>query len=151
MDNRNWLSPFHNNFWGDRFFNQLVPKSFTDFFRTGNFGPSIDLQETDSEIVLQADLPGVSREDLDITVDENVVYLKGETKRDETREEKGYHLTERRYGSFQRTIPLPTEVKSEQATACYKNGVLELRIPKAETAKRRGFKPKIKADERPLQ
>ena len=55
MDNRNWLSPFHNNFWGDRFFNQLVPKSFTDFFRTGNFGPSIDLQETDSEIVLQAE------------------------------------------------------------------------------------------------
>ena len=144
MDNRNWLSPFHNNFWGDRFFNQLVPKSFTDFFRTGNFGPSIDLQETDSEIVLQADLPGVSREDLDITVDENVVYLKGETKRDETREEKGYHLTERRYGSFQRTIPLPTEVKSEQATACYKMGCWNYGYPRRKPLKDEDLNRRLK-------
>jgi len=151
MENRNWLSPFNNDFWGDRFFNQLVPKNITDLFRTGNFGPSIDLKETDNEIVLQADIPGVNREDLDITVDENVVILKGEIKQDETREEKGYHLTERRFGSFYRTIPLPVEVKSDQATACYRNGVLELRIPKTETTKKRGFKPRIEADDRPIQ
>lgn len=151
MENRNWLSPFTNDFWGDRFFNQLVPRHFTDFFRTGNFGPSIDLRETENEVILQADLPGVNREDLDVTVDERAVILKGESKRDEIREEKGYHLTERRYGSFQRTVPLPVEVKSEQATARYRNGVLEVRIPKAETAKKRGFKPKIEADDLPLQ
>ena len=58
-------SPFTNDFWGDRFFNQLVPRHFTDFFRTGNFGPSIDLRETENEVILQADLPGVNREDLD--------------------------------------------------------------------------------------
>lgn len=151
MDNRNWLSPFTNDYWGDNFFNQLVPKQFAEIFRTGKFGPSIDLKETENEVILQADIPGVNQEDLDLTVDENMVILKGESKRDETREEKGYHLTERRYGSFHRTIPLPVEVKSDQATARYKNGVLEVRIPKAETAKKRGYKPRIEADERPLQ
>jgi HSP20 family protein len=151
MENKNWLSPFGNDFWGDRFFHQLMPRNFSDFFKGGNFGPSVDLRETDTEIILNADIPGVNQEDLDITVDENVVILKGETKRDETREGKGYHLTERRYGNFYRTIPLPMEVKSDKATAKYRNGVLELRIPKAETAARRGFKPKIESDDRPLQ
>lgn len=151
MDNRNWLSPFNNDFWGDRFFNQIIPKTFGDFFRTGNFGPSIDVKETDQEIILEADIPGVNQEDLDITVEDNVVILKGETKRVETREENSYHLSERRYGSFYRTVPLPVEVKSDQATARYRNGVLELRIPKAETAKRRGFKPKIESSDTNIQ
>jgi len=147
MENKNWLSPFNNEFWGDRFLNQLVPRNFNDLLRGTNAGPSVDLKETDNEIILKADIPGVNQEDLDITVDENVITLKGETKMDETREEKGYHLTERRYGSFYRTIPLPTEVKSQQATARYKNGVLELRVPKVETVKRQGFKPKIVSEE----
>ncbi len=151
MENKNWLSPFGNEFWGDRFFNQLAPRTFNDFFKTSSFGPSVDLKETDNEIILHADIPGVNHEDLDITVDENMVILKGETKRDQTHEEKGYHLTERRYGSFYRTIPLPVEVKSDQAAARYKNGVLELRIPKVETAARRGFKPTIESDDRPVQ
>jgi HSP20 family protein len=145
MENKNWLSPFSNDFWGDRFF----PKIFNDFYRGGNFGPSVDLKETDKEIILHADIPGVNQEDLDITVDENVVILKGETKRDETREEKGYHFTERRFGSFYRTIPLPVEVKSEQAVARYKNGVLELRVPKVEHTVKRGFKPRFESGDYP--
>ncbi|TCL54749.1 heat shock protein Hsp20 [Hydrogenispora ethanolica] len=151
MENKNWLSPFGNDLWSDRFFNQLVPRGINDFFKGGNFGPSVDLRETDREIILHADIPGVNREDLDITVDENVVILKGEIKKDETRTEKGYHLSERRYGSFYRTIPLPAEVHSEQATARYKDGVLELRIPKMEATTKRGFKPRIEADDHPVQ
>ncbi|NLY90226.1 MAG: Hsp20/alpha crystallin family protein [Firmicutes bacterium] len=151
MENHNWLSPINNDFWGDRFFNQFLPRTFSDFFRGGPPGPSVDLKETDQEIILEADLPGVNREDLDLTVDDQVVILKGETKRDETKEERGYHLTERRYGSFYRTIRLPVEVKAEQATARYRNGVLEVRIPKADSAKKRGFKPRIEGDDYPLQ
>ncbi len=150
MENKNWLSHFGNDFWGDRFLNQIFPRNFNDLLRGGSFGPSVDLKETEQEIILKADIPGVNQEDLDITVDENVVTLKGETKQDESREEKGYHLTERRYGSFYRTIPLPAEVKTEEATAHYKNGVLELRIPKIETHKKQGFKPKIEFGEGPL-
>lgn len=149
MENRNLPGQYNNDFWGDRFFNQLVPRTFHDFFRTGNLGPSVDLHETDNEFILHADIPGLNPEDVDITVEENMVILKGETKRDETREERGYHLTERRYGSFYRTIPLPAQVKSEQAVARYTNGVLELKIPKVEIAARKGFKPKIESDNHP--
>lgn len=143
MENKNWLSPFGNDFWGDRFLNQIVPRSFNEVLRGGGLGPSVDLKETEQEIILKADIPGVNQEDLDITVEQNIVTLKGETKQDESREEHGYHLTERRYGSFYRTISLPVEVKSEEATARYKNGVLELRMPKVEINKKQGFKPKI--------
>ena len=146
MEHKHWLSPFNNDFFNDRFFNQLMPRGFHDLFHAANFGPSIDLRETDNEFILHADLPGVKQEDLDITVDENLIILKGETKRDEVREGKGYHITERRYGSFYRTVPLPAEVKSDQTVAKYKNGVLELRVPKARTTTRRGFKPKIESD-----
>jgi HSP20 family protein len=151
LENRNLPGPYNNDFWGDRFFNQLVPRAFNDFFRTGNPGPSVDLHETDHELILHADIPGLNPEDVDITVDEDMVTLKGETKRDETREERGYHLTERRYGSFYRTIPLPVQVKSEQAVARYKDGVLELKMPKNKAAARRGFKPRIESDNNQVQ
>lgn len=151
MENRNWLRPVNNDFWGDRFFNQLLPRSFDDFFRGTGFGPSVDLKETDQEIILEADLPGVNREDLEITVDHNQILLKGEMKRDETKEERGYHLTERRYGSFYRTVQLPVEVKADQASAKYRNGVLEVRVPKAESAKNRGYKLKIEGEDPPVQ
>jgi HSP20 family protein len=151
VENRNWLSPHDNDFWGERFFNQLIPRTFGEFFRPAALGPSVDLKETDQEIILEADLPGMNKEDLDLTVDDHVVILKGETKRDETKEERGYHLTERRYGSFYRAIQLPVEVKADQATARYRQGVLEVRIPKADTAKKRGFKPRIEGDTPPIQ
>ncbi len=147
MEHKNWLSPFNNDFFNDRSFNQMIPRNFSEFFRNGNLGPSVDLREADAEFILKADIPGVKQEDLDITVDEDVIILKGETQKDEVREEKGYHMTERRYGSFYRAIPLPSGVKSDQAVAKYKNGVLELRVPKAEAATKRGFKPRIESDE----
>jgi HSP20 family protein len=150
MENKSWPGPLNNDFWGDRFFSQLAPRSYQEFFKTGSLGPSVDLRETDHEFILHADIPGVNQEDLDITVEETGVIMRGETRRDEIRDEKGYHLTERRYGSFYRTIPLPAEVQAEAAVARYKNGVLELRLPKVETVKRRGFKPKIELDEQQI-
>ncbi|MBA2132749.1 Hsp20/alpha crystallin family protein [Capillibacterium thermochitinicola] len=151
MESRNWLSPINNDFWGERFFNHLLPRSFGEFFRGASFGPSVDLKETDQEIILEADLPGMNRDDLEITVDHNQIILKGEMKRNETKEERGYHLTERRYGTFYRAIQLPVEVKAEQASAKYRNGVLEVRVPKADSAKNRGYKLKIEGDDYPVQ
>ena len=148
MDQR-WLSPFNNNGFLEpgRIFNQFFPRNFRDLWEQKSFGPSIDMRETEKEIIIKADLPGVNQEDLDITVNENAVQLKGEVKQEENRNERGYHMTERRYGSFYRTIPLPSEVISEQATAKYRNGVLELTIPKTEKLTR-GFKPRIETDEK---
>lgn len=149
MERRSWLTPLNNNdLWEPgRVFNQLFPRSLRDLWERSDFGPSIDMRETEKEIIIKVDLPGVNQEDLDITVDEQTVYLKGEIKHEEDRSEKGYHMTERRYGSFFRTVPLPSEVLSEEAKARYKNGVLELTIPKAEKTTR-GFRPRIETDDR---
>ena len=149
MERKSWLSPFNNNdFWDpSKVFNQFLPKNYQDFWERKGFGPSIDMQETEKEIIIKADLPGMDLEDLDITVNEQAVQLKGELKQEENREEKGYHMTERRYGSFFRTIQLPSEVISGQAIANYKNGVLKLTIPKAEKMTK-GFKPRIETDEK---
>lgn len=149
MEQRNWLTPFNNDFWdSNRFFSPILPRYFNEFFGTRNFGPSVDLHETEKEIVLRADIPGVKQEDLDVTVDEHNVFLKGEIKQDQSREEKGYHMTERRYGSFYRTISLPAEVIPDQAVANYQNGVLELRIPKSAATATRGYKPKFINEEK---
>ena len=149
MERKSWLTPFNNNdFWEPgRVLNQFFPRSLRDLWERKDFGPSIDMRETEKEIIIKADLPGVNQEDLDITVDEQTVYLKGEIKHEEDCSEKGYHMTERRYGSFFRTVPLPSEVLSKEAKARYKNGVLELAIPKAEKTTR-GFRPRIETDDR---
>jgi HSP20 family protein len=149
LDRRYWLSPMRNNdFWEPaKIFNQFFPKNFQDFWELSDFGPSIDMKETEKAIIIKADLPGINQEDLDITVDEHSVQLKGELRQEDDRNEKGYHLTERRYGNFFRTISLPAEVIAEQATARYRNGVLELNIPKAEKITR-GFKPKIAIEDK---
>lgn len=102
--------------------------------------PKVDVYETEDKIVVEAEIPGVTKEDLNIYVTENTVRLSGHTKREnDFRDENAYH-SERYFGSFSRTIPLPAEVKSEAATASYKNGILTVTLPKAEQAKNKGRK-----------
>ena len=146
MEQQNWLTG-HDDFWDNYPFHPLSPRYFNDFFAGRNMGPSIDLHETDREVVLTADIPGIKQEDLDLTVTKDTVILKGETKRDESRQGQGYHLSERRYGSFYRVVQLPAEVIGDQATAKYRDGVLELHLPKADAGSFKGFKPRIDYDE----
>jgi len=124
--------------------NRLFDRSFNDFFPTarGRF-PSIDLYQTDKEIVVKAELPGVEIDDIEITATDESVTIKGETKVEKKVDEDGYIHRERRYGKFYRTIPLPVKVKSNEATANMKNGVLEVRVPKQEQSKDNGVKVKI--------
>ncbi len=96
--------------------------------------PAVDVYETDKEVVVKAELPGMSKEDLEINATEDSLTLKGEIKKDEEVSEEGYYRRERRYGSFERVIPLPTEVKPDQAKAKFQNGVLEVRLPKVKRA-----------------
>lgn len=128
MDERHWLAPFERDVFDWRPFS-LVPRQFFNEV-LGRTGPSIDLHEDSDGFTLTAEIPGVTPDDLDITVNEQSVTLKGETRREEARDERGYKISERRYGSFYRTIPLPSEVKPDQATANYSNGVLEIRLVK---------------------
>ena len=97
-------------------------------------GPAtrVDVSETDSEIEITAELPGMTGDDLDVTVTDNVLRIRGEKKQEREEKKKDYHLTERLYGSFHREIPLWAEVDTEKVDAQFKKGVLHLRLPKVE-------------------
>ena len=106
--------------------------------------PALDVSETDTEYKVTAELPGMSRDDIDVTLDQGRLTISG-TKEEEQKEEKeNYVRTERSYGSFTRTVPLPATVDEENIEANFKDGVLSLRLPKTEEA--RGRKVKIQGE-----
>lgn len=105
--------------------------------------PAMDVYEDKDEVVVKAEVPGLSKEDLDVTLTESTLTLKGEKKQEEEVKEKNFYRNERSTGSFVRTIDLPTDVKTDQTKATFKNGVLEIRLPKTEEAKRKLIKVKI--------
>jgi len=106
----------------------------------GEWAPSIDVAETDEEIVVTAELPGVKQEEVDISIADSVLTLKGEKKEEKEVKEKNYHRIERSYGSFQRSISLPTGVEASKAKATYKDGILRVTVPKVEEAKPKQIK-----------
>jgi len=118
----------------DRFFERpLAPSMFT---RGDILGLDIDLSESDDAYIVEASIPGINPDDLDITYSDRVLTIKGETKEDHEKEEKGkYHIRERRYGSFCRSISLPAAVKDKDIKANYQDGILKLELPKSEEAK----------------
>jgi HSP20 family protein len=120
--------------------NQLFEESFVapSFTRRGQgFVPALDLSETDDAFLVEATVPGLKPEDLEITVENNVLTIKGEMRQETEDRKRNYHRVERRYGQFQRTIALPSTVKADQIQASLSNGILRLEIPKAEEVKPR--------------
>jgi len=102
---------------------------------------ALDVSETEDELLVEASLPGIHPEEVDISIVGNSLTIKGESTHEEEREEKGrYHYHERRYGSFQRTITLPAEVNTDAAKAILKNGELRLVLPKVEETKSKRIK-----------
>jgi len=97
--------------------------------------PAVDLKENEGEFVLKADLPGVKKENLSVEVTPEAITLKGETGEEKEQKKEGYYCCERSWGSFERTIPLPAEVKADKAKAKFADGVLEIVVPKTEAAK----------------
>ncbi|WP_088243925.1 Hsp20/alpha crystallin family protein, partial [Calothrix rhizosoleniae] len=96
--------------------------------------PAIELQETDTGIILKAEIPGVEVKDIDVEVSAYAVSISGEHKQEKRAGEKGWYRSEFHYGKFQRIVPLPTQVKKEEVKAEWENGVLTLTLPKMETA-----------------
>ena len=114
---------------------------FDDFFgehrrglAEGAWLPAVDVSESENEFVVRAELPGMSHEDIDINVQENVLTLKGEKKQEKKDEKENFHRLERTYGSFSRSFTLPVGVKPEDIKATFKDGVLEVTMPKTEEA-----------------
>jgi HSP20 family protein len=121
---------------------------FRDFgFTTGNtWVPPVDIYQTsDHELVLKAELPDLSREEIDITVENFVLTLKGEKKLAPEVKEEQFHHIERSYGSFSRSFSLPRTVDATKVAADYKNGVLTVRLPLREEAKPRQIKVDVAA------
>lgn len=107
-------------------------------FEVGDFTPRVDVAETDGSITLHAELPGIDKKDVKITVnDGNILTIAGEKKREEKTEdkEKNYMRIERSYGSFARSFTLPDNVSTENINAAFDNGVLTITVPKKEPAK----------------
>jgi HSP20 family protein len=126
-------------------FQDEMNRMFNQFFRGGTgeeagwglrtWTPPVDIYETDDALVLKAELPGVSRDDVSIEIHQNTLILRGQRKHEAEVKEENYHRVERAYGTFQRSFVLPTMVDQEHVQATYKDGVLELRLPKSEAAK----------------
>ena len=125
-------------------FHNEMGQMFNDLFASSNeptdetvdrWSPSVDIAETDSGFEVRAELPGVKQEDVNVSVRDNVLTLRGEKRQEETDEGKNYRRVERHYGSFQRAFTLPPNVDAEAITAAYRDGVLTLTVPKAEEAK----------------
>lgn len=118
----------------DRFFEESFPRAAE---RLGMSSLAVDVYQTDKDVVVKANIPGVKPEDIDITVTGDVLTIKGEHKEEQKVERENYFYQERRFGSFNRSITLPVPVQTDKAEAKFENGVLELTLPKAEEAKAR--------------
>ena len=101
----------------------------------GAWAPPVDIYETEKEIVLKADLPGISLSEVDIRVENNTLTIRGERNFEKDVKEDNYHRVERSYGAFVRTFTLPNTVQAEKIEASYENGVLRVTMPKREEAR----------------
>ena len=105
--------------------------------------PVVDLFEEKDDIVVKAELPGMDKDNVDVNLTDHTLTIKGEKKKEEEVKEENYYRSERSYGSFLRTLELPREVHADKVKASFKNGILEVRMPKTEEAKAKEIKVKV--------
>jgi HSP20 family protein len=103
----------------------------------GEMVPTVDVFEDHDDVVVKAELPGMKKEDIDVKLTDGTLVISGEKKKEEKVEKKDYYRMERSYGSFTRTVNLPAEVQTDKAKAIFKDGILEIRAPLTEEAKRK--------------
>lgn len=128
---------------GLRLFEDTVSRLFSEGAAARPWSPAVDVFETENEVVLKADLPGVEPKDVDVRMENGTLALKGERKFTDEKTEKGYHRVERGYGSFSRYFTLPESVDGEKVSAAYKDGVLTVTLPKKEVSKPRSIKVEV--------
>jgi HSP20 family protein len=114
------------------FFDDLLTRRLPAISGWGEWKPSINLLDNGAEYVIMADLPGYTPENVKITVQENTIQLSGKVQEEKDTTEGDFQVKERSFGTFSRSIPLPTQIKPEEATAKFKNGVLEITLPKVD-------------------
>ena len=128
---------------------EAMDRLFDDAFTrpvgmTGFTAPAIDLYQTDADVVIKAALPGMKSDDVQISITGDVLTLKGEYRQENEDKKATYHIREQRYGTFERSILLPTEVQTEKAKAEFENGILTISLPKAEQVRPKTITVKAK-------
>lgn len=149
---REWELPFASlqremNRLFDNFFGGLSPSPREPLERGGaeSFIPRIDMSETDKEIKISAELPGMDENDIDVSLTKDTLTIRGEKKEDKEEKGKDYYRMERSYGSFTRNIPLPAEVTADKVEATFKKGILYITLPKTVSAIEKTKKVPIKS------
>jgi HSP20 family protein len=99
--------------------------------------PAIDMYQTDNDVVVKASIPGIKADEVQINITGDILTLKGEAKQEAERKDRAWHIREQRFGSFERSLALPTAVKSDKAEAVFENGILTITLPKADEVKPR--------------
>ena len=133
-----WVDPFRgmdelvDRFWQGFPFGEIAEREVET-----EFMPRVDISETDKQLTVKAELPGIAREDIDISLDEGYLIIKGEKKQEKEETGKHFHRVERTYGSFYRSLRLPTMVARDKIDATFKDGVLTVVLPKSEEAKKK--------------
>lgn len=135
-------------------FRDRVNRLFDEFFergwdlipwtREGEWVPALDVSESEDAVVVKAELPGMAANEIDVSVSENVLTIKGQKQKETEEEKKNYHRIERTYGAFSRSITLPSMVDTARVEASYDKGVLEIILPKREEAKTKVIKIEVK-------
>lgn len=151
---KNWLSKkdYENPMAGfQKEMNQLFNNFFTESpfaamkWNEETFNPKVNVAETDTNVQITAELPGMEEKDIDVSLAENTLTIKGEKKKESEEKNKNFHRVERSYGYFQRSLPLPAEVEVDKVAANFKNGILNITLPKSQASKAKSKKIEIKS------
>jgi HSP20 family protein len=139
------FEPFRDLLTSQREYVRLLKEAFSPMsgeteVSTRSWAPPVDIYETEDAIVLKAELPGIDPKDVEVRVEDNTLYLKGERNYEKEVNEQNYHRIERSYGSFARSFSLPNSISAEKVKAEYKDGLLTLTMPKREEAKPKTIK-----------
>jgi HSP20 family protein len=128
----------------NRVFGQPGPRRASDEGEAfADWAPALDLEETDGEYLVKADLPAVTKEDVTVSIEDGVLSIEGERKQEKEEKGKKFHRIERSYGKFLRRLTVPTDADPQKVSAEFKNGVLNVHLPKSATAKPRAINVKV--------
>ncbi|KRT74424.1 MAG: Heat shock protein Hsp20 [Deltaproteobacteria bacterium CSP1-8] len=145
-----WLDPFRDLSAIQERMNQIFEDALArsrgreEGLRTGMWTPAVDIYENNDSVVVKAELPGVERDQISVEVKDGILTLRGERKFEKEVKEESYHRIERSYGNFQRSFSLPVSVEQDQVTARFKDGVLEVILPKKEQARPKQIQVDVK-------
>jgi len=123
-----------NSKFFDGFFDEFALPEMAD---EKQWLPTVDISETDDQVIIRAEVPGLDKKDISITLSEGLLTIQGEKKQEKEEEKENYRFVERRYGSFSRSLRVPEGVDADKIEASYKDGVLKVAIPKSESEKSR--------------